>query len=90
MKKGYTTNGENETGNIIWNSNATGTDLVFIGNDGYESDKWGKFTVQSFSDNQWNEIENGICDTETEAVECVETLNADGFYEEGNIIYTKI
>ena len=80
-----------EAGNTIYTSDYTGKELVFIGNDGYESDRWGKFTIQTLdSDGLWNEVENGIVDTEAEAVECVQSLIDSGYVTAEEIGYTQI
>ena len=77
-----------DAGNTIWVSDWTGQELVIIGNDGYPSDAWGKFTVQCF-DGQWNQIENGLMDTEVEAAEAVESL-AGEYYDAESLRYIQI
>ena len=83
------TNRTTEAGNTIYTSNVSNEETVFIGNDGYDSARWGKFTVQSF-DGQWNQIENGLMDNEKNAIEAVESLIDDGYYTDENIRYIQI
>lgn len=92
-KKGYTENGQNKTGNTIYTFDARpeNGEMVFVGNDGFGAEDWGKFTIQvEVEGGLWNEIENGRVDTEMEAEELVETLIADGFCDADAIRYEQI
>lgn len=68
----------------------SGAQRIFVGNDGFELKDAGKFTIQIESNNQWNEIENGRVETESEAKECVKSLIADGFCDSASIRYIQI
>lgn len=80
--------GQSAAGNPI--KTVGGENYIFVGNDGFEMSDEGKFTIQFCGDTQWNEIENGRVETETEAAQTVQDLIAGGFCEAEQIRYTQI